>query len=203
MRRLYALIAGLMLVPVLAFSAGSYEGEVSPGVQLVLQHKVNVQMECTLLGRCATDPMDEEEIMAAWAQPDRMLLFKRMEKMAGVEWIVGGLYVDEGMTFVLPVGTRFVLEYDGYEICCEGVLLTDGPEQSVVYDLNERRIVIGPEGDRFWKSDETDGVVLNIWVAEGLLPEPGWFNRWSYGKPVGVRLAEGVQDNDYVSESLP
>ncbi len=188
MRRLVVvmLITMLVVVPALAGGNGSYEGEIAPGVRLVLRHKIHVQSECTLLGRIAEHPVLARGIESEWWNPRQMLLFKRIETMSDCDWLLGGIYLDEGETIRLAAGTRFVLEYDDHEVRCGGVLMTDGLSQTMVYDLNERAIVVDPDGP-FLKS-RSGAVVIDLWFEGGSLSGSG---PWFYEEPIGVRLEHG------------
>lgn len=202
MRRLVVvvLIGVLVMVPALAGAAadGSYEGEIAPGVRLVLRHKIHVHSECTLLGRIAEHEVIASQIEREWWNPRQMLLFKRIEKMSDCDWVLGGIYLEKGQTIRLAPGTRFVLEYDDREVCCSGVLLTDELAQTAVYDLNERAIVVDPGGP--FLTSRSGAVLVYLWFEGGSLSGSG---SWSYEEPTGVRLEHGGGQDVHASVEVP
>ena len=197
MRRLVVVMLIAML-PALAGAGGSYEGEIAPGVRLVLRHKIHVQSECTLLGRIAEHPVLSRRIESEWWNPRQMLLFKRIETMSDCDWVLGGIYLEKGETIRLAPGTRFVLEYEDHEVRCGGVLLPDELAQTVVYDLNERAIVVDPEGP--FLASRSGAVLIYLWFESGSLSGSG---SWSYEEPTGVRLEHGGGYNVQVSAEVP
>jgi len=177
---------------------GSYEGELAPGVRLVLRHKIHVQSECTLLGRIAEHPVLARGIESEWWNPRQMLLFKRIETMSDSDWVLGGIYLEKGETIRLAPGTRFVLEYENHEVRCEGVLMTDALSQTVVYDLSERAIVVDPEGP--FLTSRSGAVLIYLWFEGGSLSGSG---NWSYEEPRGVRLEHGGGNDVHASAEVP
>ncbi len=200
---LVAVVAMLVFLLVMAVSDlhaadGSYEGEIAPGVRLVLRHKIHVQSECTLLGRIAEHPVIARGIESEWWNPRQMLLFKRIETMSDCDWVLGGIYLEQGETIRLAPGTRFVLEYDDHEVRCSGVLMTDELAQTVVYDLNERAIVVDPEGP--FLTSRSGAVLIYLWFEGGSLSGSG---SWSYEEPSGVRLENGGGYDVHASTEVP
>ncbi len=168
-----------------AGDASTITRELSPGVRASFKHRIIIEQETwpsALMETRAGRAMLELERAGGFR------LHVRIRENPD-DYLICIIYVDEGARLVLDETTRFVLSYGGRSAESSEILLTDGPQERVVWSTVESPVALRHDTTMYAKV-RSGGYLTAVRFPEGSLP------RGSVWVPDDFELRRGGERNE-------